>query len=59
MSISSNFSSSLRLPVRLTNGFVTLIDGTSLPALHKDACADLILDASSLVHDADRLRLTQ
>jgi len=59
MIISSSFSSSLRLTVRLTNGFVTLMDGTSLPALHKDASADLILDASSLVHDADRLRLTQ
>jgi hypothetical protein len=59
MSTSSTFSSSLRLPVKITNGFVTLMDGTSLPALHKETCADLILDASSLVHDADRLRLTQ
>ena len=59
MSTSSSFSSSVRLPVRITNGFATLIDGTSLPALRKEALADLILDASSLVNEADRLRFTQ
>lgn len=59
MSASESYASSIRLAVRIRDGQVVLADGTPIPALHKDALAELIVDAFSLANDEDRRRLTR
>jgi hypothetical protein len=59
MSKTPSFAPTVRLDIQINNGRITFVGGESLPAFKEGAIGQLILDASALKHDADRLRLTR
>ena len=59
MPLPDSYAATVRLPVRISDGIVSLADGSALPALRKETSAELILDASDIANKADRDRLTR